>query len=250
MALVKVGGSLTHGARLSAPHEDARATPWRRAILWLKRTRQGPRQWPAQNYGVQELAVGVLSVRHLTTYHYSQPVELGEHRMMFRPRDSHDLRLIRTRLSITPQPVDLHWRHDVFDNSVAVAEFRLRDDLAAVRQHGDAGTFRDETARLRLGGFPPGASRSMPHGMNGPISRRRCSDRSRQWRSISGPPDSRPAESCPPGPSTRDVRPTATPSARWICCARWRSASGRSFATSDAWSVACRAASHGDSAPG
>jgi transglutaminase-like putative cysteine protease len=67
--------------------------------------------------------MGVLSVRHLTTYHYAEPVQLGEHRMMFRPRESHDLRLIRARLNITPQPADLHWLHDVFDNSVAVANF-------------------------------------------------------------------------------------------------------------------------------
>jgi transglutaminase-like putative cysteine protease len=84
--------------------------------------------------------VGVLSVRHLTTYHYAEPVELGEHRMMFRPRESHDLRLIRTRLSITPQPVDLHWRHDVFDNSVAVANFDcsttwLRFDSMVTLEH-------------------------------------------------------------------------------------------------------------------
>jgi len=67
--------------------------------------------------------MGVLSVRHLTTYRYAEPVRLGEHRMMFRPRESHDLRLIRTRLNITPQPADLHWLHDVFDNSVTVANF-------------------------------------------------------------------------------------------------------------------------------
>jgi transglutaminase-like putative cysteine protease len=84
--------------------------------------------------------VGVLSVRHLTTYHYAEPVELGEHRMMFRPRESHDLRLIRTRLFITPQPVDLHWRHDVFDNSVAVANFDcsttwLRFDSMVTLEH-------------------------------------------------------------------------------------------------------------------
>jgi transglutaminase-like putative cysteine protease len=65
----------------------------------------------------------VLSVRHLTTYRYAEPVELGEHRMMFRPRESHDLRLIRTRLDITPRPAALRWLHDVFDNSVAVANF-------------------------------------------------------------------------------------------------------------------------------
>jgi len=87
--------------------------------------------------------VGVLSVRHVTTYHYAEPVELGEHRMMFRPRESHDLRLIRTRLSITPQPVDLHWRHDVFDNSVAVANFDcattwLRFDSMVTLEHFEA----------------------------------------------------------------------------------------------------------------
>ena len=79
--------------------------------------------WRSRIYGVQELAMGVLSVRHLTTNRYAEPVRPGEHRMMFRPRESHDLRLIRTRLKITPHPADLHWLHDVFDHSVTVANF-------------------------------------------------------------------------------------------------------------------------------
>jgi transglutaminase-like putative cysteine protease len=64
-----------------------------------------------------------LTVRHTTVYRYREPVGLGEHRMMFRPRESHDLRLIGTSLSITPQPAHLRWLHDPFDNSVAVATF-------------------------------------------------------------------------------------------------------------------------------
>jgi transglutaminase-like putative cysteine protease len=64
-----------------------------------------------------------LTVRHTTVYHYNQPVSLGEHRMMFRPRESHDLRLLRTHLEITPRPANLRWLHDPFDNSVAVATF-------------------------------------------------------------------------------------------------------------------------------
>src|ERR1035437_128841 len=64
-----------------------------------------------------------LTVYHSTVYRYSEPVGLGEHRMMFRPRASHDLRLIRTNLAITPQPAHLRWLHDPFDNSVAVATF-------------------------------------------------------------------------------------------------------------------------------
>ena len=37
-----------------------------------------------------------LTVSHTTTYSYAQPVMFGEHRLMFRPRDSHDMRLLET----------------------------------------------------------------------------------------------------------------------------------------------------------
>jgi transglutaminase-like putative cysteine protease len=65
----------------------------------------------------------LLTVRHITTYRYSEPVAMGEHRMMFRPRESHDLRLLKTCLEITPRPAHLRFLHDVFDNSVGVATF-------------------------------------------------------------------------------------------------------------------------------
>jgi len=65
----------------------------------------------------------IFSVRHLTTYRYRQPVSFGEHRMMFRPRDSYDQRLIEAKLSIRPEPARLHWMHDVFGNCVAIANF-------------------------------------------------------------------------------------------------------------------------------
>jgi transglutaminase-like putative cysteine protease len=70
--------------------------------------------------------MSILTVRHLTRYRYSKPVALGEHRMMFRPRESHDLRLISARLDIEPRPMQLRWVHDVLDNSVAVATFSGR----------------------------------------------------------------------------------------------------------------------------
>ncbi|MEO7652976.1 MAG: transglutaminase family protein [Bryobacteraceae bacterium] len=72
--------------------------------------------------------MAILTVRHLTVYRYSEPVGFGEHRMMFRPRESHDLRLLKTQLTILPRPVNLRWLHDVFDNSVAIATF---DGLAS-----------------------------------------------------------------------------------------------------------------------
>jgi transglutaminase-like putative cysteine protease len=65
----------------------------------------------------------ILNVRHRTTYWYRQPVEFGEHRLMCRPRDSHDLRLITTTLSIEPGASSVRWLHDVFGNSIAIATF-------------------------------------------------------------------------------------------------------------------------------
>ncbi|MDP9083090.1 MAG: transglutaminase family protein [Pseudomonadota bacterium] len=64
-----------------------------------------------------------LCVTHRTEYLYQQPVTLGQHRLMCRPRDSHDLRLLDTGLAITPQPTELRWMHDVFGNSIAIASF-------------------------------------------------------------------------------------------------------------------------------
>ena len=52
-----------------------------------------------------------LRIRHATTYRYTQPVQFGPHRLMLRPRDSFDLRVVDTALTITPQ-ADLRWLHD------------------------------------------------------------------------------------------------------------------------------------------
>jgi transglutaminase-like putative cysteine protease len=63
-----------------------------------------------------------LTVHHTTIYRYARPVAFGPHRLMLRPRDSHDLRLVRTELTLSP-PGTLRWMHDVFGNSVAIASF-------------------------------------------------------------------------------------------------------------------------------
>jgi transglutaminase-like putative cysteine protease len=64
----------------------------------------------------------LLTVRHATTYRYSAPVAFGQHRLMLRPRDSHDLRLVDAELTLSP-PGKLRWLHDVFNNSVALVDF-------------------------------------------------------------------------------------------------------------------------------
>src|ERR1700760_1427977 len=70
-----------------------------------------------------EAVMPALTIRHVTTYRYRQPVAFGEHRMMLRPRDSHDQRVIDATLGITPQPSSLRFDRDAFGNHVAIAEF-------------------------------------------------------------------------------------------------------------------------------
>jgi transglutaminase-like putative cysteine protease len=65
----------------------------------------------------------LLTVRHATTYRYDAPVTFGQHRLMLRPRDSHDLRLVGAELALSP-PGQVRWMHDVFGNSVALVDFR------------------------------------------------------------------------------------------------------------------------------
>jgi transglutaminase-like putative cysteine protease len=64
-----------------------------------------------------------LTIRHVTTYRYRQPVAFGEHRMMLRPRDSHDQRVIEASLEICPEPRSLRFVQDAFGNHVAIARF-------------------------------------------------------------------------------------------------------------------------------
>ena len=68
----------------------------------------------------------VLTVEHVTTYSYRRVVGFGEHRMLFRPRDSVDQRLLSWELSITPKPIELRSIPDAFGNVCTIARFAGR----------------------------------------------------------------------------------------------------------------------------
>lgn len=84
-----------------------------------------------------------LTVRHVTTYRYATPVALGEHRLMLRPRDSHDLRLVSTRIAISPEPSGLRWVYDVFGNSVAIASFEGGAEALSIASEIDLELYDD-----------------------------------------------------------------------------------------------------------
>ncbi|WP_420144582.1 transglutaminase family protein [Sphingobium sp.] len=66
--------------------------------------------------------MSTLTIRHRTSYYYRQPVQLGPHRLMLRPREGHDIDLASFDLDITPD-AGISWARDVAGNAVATAIF-------------------------------------------------------------------------------------------------------------------------------
>ena len=60
-------------------------------------------------------------ITHTTRYRYTEPVRFGEHRVMFRPRDSHDLRVLATDLVVSPE-ADVRLIQDTHSNSIALVQ--------------------------------------------------------------------------------------------------------------------------------
>jgi transglutaminase-like putative cysteine protease len=72
-----------------------------------------------------------IQITHSTRYRYQAPVRLGPHRLMLRPRDSFDIRLLRTGLTISPA-ANLTWMHDAYSNSIAIATFGQETDELSI----------------------------------------------------------------------------------------------------------------------
>ncbi len=71
-------------------------------------------------------------ITHTTLYRYREPVSFGEHRVMFRPRDSHDLRVLATDLVCSPE-ARVRMIQDPHSNSVAlVTPLRSATELEIV----------------------------------------------------------------------------------------------------------------------
>ena len=62
----------------------------------------------------------VFDISHVTEYRYAKPVGFGEHRLMFRPRDSHYFRVLATDLKVDPEAVGVRMIQDVYSNSIAL----------------------------------------------------------------------------------------------------------------------------------
>ena len=77
-----------------------------------------------------------LRIDHKTTYHYHEPVSFGPHRLMLRPRESRDLRLISSDVTVTPDAA-VTWAQDVFGNAVATTAFQAMADTLIIDSHAE-----------------------------------------------------------------------------------------------------------------
>lgn len=70
----------------------------------------------------------IFDITHTTEYRYARPVQLGEHRLMFRPRESHDLRVLATDLHVEPHTGDIRLIQDAYSNSIALVRPQTPSD--------------------------------------------------------------------------------------------------------------------------
>ncbi|MGY2052265.1 transglutaminase family protein [Methylobacterium sp. JK268] len=72
-----------------------------------------------------------LHIQHRTVYRYGHSVALGPHRLMLRPREGRDVRLVTSSITAMPEAT-LSWSNDVFGNAVATATFSQASDTLVI----------------------------------------------------------------------------------------------------------------------
>jgi transglutaminase-like putative cysteine protease len=88
-------------------------------------------RWGDSDEALWEFPLITLTIRHRTAYRYREQVSLGPHRLMLRPRESRELRLISSEVTVTPAAT-VTWAHDVFGNAVATATFPAMADSLVI----------------------------------------------------------------------------------------------------------------------
>ena len=83
-----------------------------------------------------------IRIIHNTQYHYRQPVTFGTHRAMLRPREGHDVHIVKARLDIGP-PATLRWLRDIYGNSIAVIDFQEAGKTLSILSEVDVDLYAD-----------------------------------------------------------------------------------------------------------
>jgi transglutaminase-like putative cysteine protease len=87
--------------------------------------------------------LSIFQIAHRTHYSYARSVAFAPHRLMLRPRESRELRLMAFDI-VTNPPSSLTWAQDVFGNAIATATFAAEADSLTI----------DSVAKLELTSSP------------------------------------------------------------------------------------------------
>jgi transglutaminase-like putative cysteine protease len=98
-----------------------------------------------------------IRILHRTAYHYRVPVTFGPHRAMLRPREGHDVHILKGHYDIEPN-ASVRWLRDIHGNSIAVITFPEASDRLVIASEVDV-EFRSDNPLECL--IDPGA-RSYP----------------------------------------------------------------------------------------
>lgn len=77
-----------------------------------------------------------VSIVHRTTYDYHQPVALGPHRLLLRPRAQSEARLLSFALDVWPA-ANVAWEADAYGNALALASFMAETDRLVVESRAE-----------------------------------------------------------------------------------------------------------------
>lgn len=74
----------------------------------------------------------ILEVEHTTIYRYARPVRFGPHRVMFRPRTGHEIRVVDASVEVN-LPSRIDWVSDTQSNSVTIITPGSAADTLSIR---------------------------------------------------------------------------------------------------------------------
>ena len=68
-----------------------------------------------------------IRIIHRTEYFYNMPVTFGTQLAMMRPREGHDVHIVRGSVDIEPK-AEVRWLRDNYDNAITILTFAEPSD--------------------------------------------------------------------------------------------------------------------------
>jgi hypothetical protein len=98
-----------------------------------------------------------IRIIHKTEYFYNQPVTFNPHRALMRPREGHDVHIVRGAVDITPKAT-VRWLRDIYDNAIAIVAFEEASDTLRIASEVDVDLYYDDPIEWRIAPY----ARSFP----------------------------------------------------------------------------------------